>query len=740
MRLRSRERWVIHGLLAAAVLLVVVSLGMTIGRDLLRSMAPRAEAENETSSDGTSVAEKSLPPLPELDLPPAVIPPAAADSSAPAPSPVIAPPTAEKPAPQRLSDPLRAALTPTIAGLWKISVPSGGYTHHPSVVLEQKGTEITGTYTSDDGQTAKVEKAKVSGDKLSFYVAHEQQGQPMKCWFEGTLKKDSWLGEVNYELGGAKGRLKFEAVRETGRVAETGLNGGGKPATPPSQQAGAGSSKPASAPPDKSAAKKNADPFRAGSVWVNDDASLTLTVLERRGETFRGKLVFGDSIERTFKGTVKEGKVSWLAKDVKAAKGGQGGDNTGTIQGDQIDFEYSTGKGKGKFTLRRKNSKTASRPSAQGKTAKPSSKKTAERSRKESKSEASAAALVTVDFHKPVRNVKSMSGFLHAINATQPSDQFVDPLRPASWRIIPASKAHERLAKKNVTLILVLSDTWGYKDKTPIRDYQAWEAHVRKVARNGMTFQYERDKKRQSVWDIWNEPDHRDFFWRGTFEEFLETFVRAARALREELGSETLISGPSLTNYNVLQLTQFLNHCKAHDVRIDVLSWHELGVDGDIPSVTEHLRDARKRFQQNQAYVQLGIKKLQVNEIIGPTAKYRPGEILGYLHALEAGGADAACKSCWPDSDGISSCFNFSLDGILTPKTFEPRAAWWAYKHYADSVATRVRSTSSDIRLPTFASRAEDGDKADAPARLLIGYYAFKKSPNVMTARLQLRG
>lgn len=38
-----------------------------------------------------------------------------------------------------------------------------------------------------------------------------------------------------------------------------------------------------------------ADPFPVNSVCVNDAMGLTLTVLERKGETFRGKLVIGDA-------------------------------------------------------------------------------------------------------------------------------------------------------------------------------------------------------------------------------------------------------------------------------------------------------------------------------------------------------------------------------------------------------------------------------------------------------------
>src|ERR1700719_234283 len=73
------------------------------------------------------------------------------------------------------------------------------------------------------------------------------------------------------------------------------------------------------------------DPFQPKSVWVNADKGMTLTVTERIGDSFRAEFKIGDGIDRVVEGTVKEGKVSWLAKDVRAIKGGKGGDNHGTI-------------------------------------------------------------------------------------------------------------------------------------------------------------------------------------------------------------------------------------------------------------------------------------------------------------------------------------------------------------------------------------------------------------------------
>jgi WD40 repeat protein len=95
------------------------------------------------------------------------------------------------------------------------------------------------------------------------------------------------------------------------------------------------------------------DLFQEGSVWVGTEGKdWTLTVGERRGDTFRGQFRQSSLIDRQVSGTIKDGKISWLARDVKAIKGGQGGDNEGTLKGDTIDFAWHDAKGhSGAFSL-----------------------------------------------------------------------------------------------------------------------------------------------------------------------------------------------------------------------------------------------------------------------------------------------------------------------------------------------------------------------------------------------------
>lgn len=336
-------------------------------------------------------------------------------------------------------------------------------------------------------------------------------------------------------------------------------------------------------------------------------------------------------------------------------------------------------------------------------------------------------SVVTVDFARRVPGVHSMSGFLHGAGDTAPTDDLVRPLRPALWRIGNQwLTLRDRLAKLGIPTVLILADNWGRKMPDAGDEWANFVGGMVKKA-NGYTF----------IWDVLNEPDLASDYsaHRGTPEKFFPIFVQSSQILHQQIGPNALVSGPSTSHYDRAYLTRFLDYCKAHHARVDVLSWHELDVDGDIPSVEDHLREARRLFVDNPAYKSLGIRQIQVNEIIGPSAQYRPGEILGYFDALERGGADGACKGCWNDSKGGSNCGTNTLDGILMPDTPQPRAAWWAYKAYADTVPSRVLSRSSDRSVVAFAA---SGDAQGAS--VVVGAFAYgdyTRGPIPVMVRLQ---
>lgn len=320
---------------------------------------------------------------------------------------------------------------------------------------------------------------------------------------------------------------------------------------------------------------------------------------------------------------------------------------------------------------------------------------------------------VTVDFGIPAPTT-SMSGLLHGIDTTKPPDNLIKPLQPKLWRV-GRLDIYDRIIASGAQFQLVVSDLWGYGANPkgwPYQNYPAWEEFVRQLARQ--------NKGKKILWDVWNEPDLKNPFWNGSREQFFETYKRAYKILRQELGPSALIGGPSITNYNKEYLTAFLDYCKANKLEVNFLAWHELN-DTMISFVDDHVIDAKRNFQQSASYKELKLQKIYVNEIIGNLAQYQPGEILGYFYNLEYAKADGACRACWETKgpNKVSNCFNNTLSGMVNPNTFEPRAAWWTYKAYADGVNSRVLSRSDNDRVVALASKSNPEGKA----QVLLGYF-----------------
>ena len=325
--------------------------------------------------------------------------------------------------------------------------------------------------------------------------------------------------------------------------------------------------------------------------------------------------------------------------------------------------------------------------------------------------EAARVPTVRVGFAKPVETA-SMVGFVHGMDLRRPADEMIDPLAPALWRGKLRDVPYDRVQELGGRYTYVLSDRWGYPGaghRAPYEDFRAWERFVRRTARSS--------RRGSVVWDIWNEPNER-WFWQGTPEQLYETYRIAENVLRQELGPDVLVGGPSTLGWSSDWITGLLEWCLARGCQVNVLSWHEL-TSGSIPGIRDRLEYAREALLESRRYRALEIRELHVNEAGTAADQYRPGELLGVMHYLEAGGADAAARTCWDDFSGGSNCYNDTLAGLLVPRTFEPRAAWWATKAYADGVGSRVLTRFDDPHVVGLGSSRSDVPRT---AQLLIAH------------------
>jgi len=77
-------------------------------------------------------------------------------------------------------------------------------------------------------------------------------------------------------------------------------------------------------------------------------------------------------------------------------------------------------------------------------------------------------------------------------------------------------------------------------------------------------------------WEIWNEADNGPTQWNGTYDEFIEFFITAAKRIKSAC-PDILIGGPSFNGSlrnSRDKLHTFLPRLKKADCPLDFLSWH----------------------------------------------------------------------------------------------------------------------------------------------------------------------
>lgn len=327
------------------------------------------------------------------------------------------------------------------------------------------------------------------------------------------------------------------------------------------------------------------------------------------------------------------------------------------------------------------------------------------------------AANASVDFSKP-SHVHSMAGILLSASPDTPPTIMIQQIQAKYWRE-GTTRLYDRAMGLDGTYEFVLSEGWGYPSNgwggkgPPYRDWTRWEDYVRTVARQSAG--------RRMNWAIWNEPEWPGF-WAGTPQQFYETYLHAYRVLRQELGPQAIIGGPSIGLFDWGYIKGFADFCLVSGCEINFLSWHELTPGPRDRTDTRRHLEVAEQLMLNPTYAPLHLKWRIVNEVTGLPDQYFPGEILADLTALEDGGADFAARACWANSRKVSNCSNNSLDGLLTEDS-APRAGWWTYKAYADGIEGRVQAQSDDPRLVIRASRVAHG------GQILVGSYALDKRP-----------
>jgi xylan 1,4-beta-xylosidase len=332
-----------------------------------------------------------------------------------------------------------------------------------------------------------------------------------------------------------------------------------------------------------------------------------------------------------------------------------------------------------------------------------------------------AEETVNIDIDSSPRQVRSMAGFLHGMNATTPAPDRLRALQPGLWRAGTLTKdIYQRATKAGARFTVVCSDYWGYdKQRRPLQHKEQFVALIKQIVL--------KTKDADIIYDIWNEPNAPDFSL-GSIEEYCATFKLAHDTIRS-VRPDAVIAGPSISGFVPKLLEQFLDFCLREKLKVQVLSWHDYRHGSDIAKIAPTLLEVRRRAIDSGKYAAVGVREIHINESMDRAIYLAPGSVLATLLAFELGKADAAGRSAWEED------FKNNLGGLLTQDTYQPRAVWWVYRNYAASLRSRVATKVTDSGWACAASVDREGETPELS--LLIGRYALGGDPKAAAVRFK---
>jgi len=108
-----------------------------------------------------------------------------------------------------------------VAGSWQWQLTVGGKPQSYELALEQKFQVISGTLRVN-GRVIKLSDAKLRGDQISFTVAADLNGAPVKHLFSGKVYGDRIDGSVALSGARAQSQLEWAANRDAKAVVAPG--------------------------------------------------------------------------------------------------------------------------------------------------------------------------------------------------------------------------------------------------------------------------------------------------------------------------------------------------------------------------------------------------------------------------------------------------------------------------------------------------------------------------------------
>jgi hypothetical protein len=108
-----------------------------------------------------------------------------------------------------------SAFAADATGTWKWTTTFQNQSREATLKLKQDGEKLSGVYVGGQSNTeTAIEDAKIAGDKISFKVTRERNGQKFTTAYSGTLKDDTITGTQDRERDGQKQSSEWVAKRQ----------------------------------------------------------------------------------------------------------------------------------------------------------------------------------------------------------------------------------------------------------------------------------------------------------------------------------------------------------------------------------------------------------------------------------------------------------------------------------------------------------------------------------------------
>ncbi len=158
-----------------------------------------------------------------------------------------------------------------------------------------------------------------------------------------------------------------------------------------------------------------------------------------------------------------------------------------------------------------------------------------------------------------------------------------DPDNPASYRFGPTDRLITSIKKVGAEVLFRVGRSEG-ADPTPPADFDRYAAIVKHLVlhynrgwANGFHYNIR-------YWEVWNEPDLGNLFWKGTEQQYFELYRRIARAVKQA-DPHALVGAPAIAkpNDDTPYRDELMRQARSTHTPLDFYSWHWYATDSNDP-------------------------------------------------------------------------------------------------------------------------------------------------------------